>query len=431
MGLPCCLPMAGAIPPTDGHAMKRWVVGIIFLGLLLLLGWQVFDKVTTEKKSAGRGRRAPQVAVETAAIQQAAIRDIGRFAGSLYPAAKIMMAPKISGRLERILVNIGDRVVAGQLLAEMDDEEHRQQVSQAKAELEVAQANLMERQITLDNANREFERTVALRDKKIVSESQLDTARSDLKSQEAKRKVAQAQVAQKEALLKTAEVRLAYTRIQVPPGNDGGQRVVGERFVDEGAIVSPNAPLVTILDIGKLVAVIHVIERDYPKVKPGFTASIMTDAFPGATFTGHVVRIAPLIREKSREARVEIEVPNPDTKLKPGMFVRVEIEFERRDQVTVVPTAALVKRAQQQGVFVVDEAEQRARFVPVTTGIVNGTQAEIVEPPLSGQVVTLGQHLLVDGAKVIIPGKTGTKPAQAGGKAGNKGSKRPPSGGRS
>jgi multidrug efflux pump subunit AcrA (membrane-fusion protein) len=113
------------------------------------------------------------------------------------------------------------------------------------------------------------------------------------------------------------------------------------------------------------------------------------------------------------------------------MFVRVEIEFERRDQVTVVPTAALVKRAKQQGVFVVDEAELRARFVPVTTGIVNGTQAEIVEPSLTGQVVTLGQHLLVDGAKVIIPGKTEATPAQTGGNAGKKGRKRPPAGGRS
>jgi RND family efflux transporter MFP subunit len=409
--------------------MKRLVFAIIIIGLVGLLGWQVFDKVTAEKKDFSRGRRAPQVAVETTSIRRGTIRDIGHFAGSLYPASEIMMAPKISGRLEKLHVDIGDRVTADQLLAVLDDEEHRQQISQARAEMEVARANLMERQNTLDNALKEYERTVVLRDKKIVSESQLDGAQSQVKNQEAKLKVAQAQVSQKEALLKTAEVRLSYTRIRVPPNSSGGHQVVGERYVDEGAIVSPNAPMVSVLDIGTLVAVIHVIERDYPKIKPGLTAAITTDAFPGSTFAGRVVRIAPLIREKSREARVEIEVPNLDIRLKPGMFVRVQIDFDRRENAIVIPIAALVKRENQQGIFIVDQKEQRARFVPVTTGIINSVQAEILEPPLSGEVVTLGQHLLVDGSQIIIPGQKRAgpgKPEKT--KPGEKGTRRSKSG---
>ena len=83
-----------------------------------------------------------------------------------------------------------------------------------------------------------------------------------------------------------------------------------------------NAPIVSILDIHSLTAVIHVIERDYSKVRVGQKVIVTTDAFPGSTFTGKIVRIAPLLKETSRQARVEIEVPNRDRLLKPGMFIR-------------------------------------------------------------------------------------------------------------
>ena len=130
---------------------------------------------------------------------------------------------------------------------------------------------------------------------------------------------------------------------------------------------------------------------------------INTDAFPGQTFSGKVVRIAPLLMEKAREARVEIEIPNEQMLLKPGMFVRVQMEFELHENATVVPQAALVKRNGNPGVFVIDYQEKKARFVPVTLGIVNESRAEILKPELTGAVITLGQHLLEDGANIILP----------------------------
>jgi len=160
------------------------------------------------------------------------------------------------------------------------------------------------------------------------------------------------------------------------------------------------------LDIGTLIAVINVIERDYPKIQPGLETLISTDAFPGQTFSGKVVRIAPLLMEKSREARIEIEISNNQRVLKPGMFVRAQIEFKQHENATVVPMAALVKRNGKQGVFEVDQKEKMVHFVPVELGIVNGTRAEILNPPLSGAVVTLGQHLLEDGSKIILPDET-------------------------
>ena len=383
--------------------MKKIITIVIAVVGIGFLSWQIYEKASGSKEGFGSRRGIPAVAVEITPVQQASIRDVGQFSGSLYPQSEFMVAPKIAGRLEKILVDIGDIVTADQLVAVLDDEEYQQQVYQAVAELEVAKANLREVKITSENAKREYERTVALREKKIASESQLDAADSEYKTQQAKLQVATAQVSQKQAALNMAKVRLSYAQIRVPPNHASRQRVVGERFVDEGSMLAPNTPIVSILDIGTLIAVINVIERDYPKIRLGLPALINTDAFPGQTFNGKVVRIAPLLMEKAREARVEIEIPNEQMLLKPGMFVRVQMEFELHENATVIPLAAVVKRNGNPGVFMLDREEKKARFVPVTVGIVNEARAEILKPELSGAVITLGQHLLEDGASIILP----------------------------
>jgi RND family efflux transporter MFP subunit len=385
--------------------MKKLIVTIIVLAGIGLLGWQVYQKASVSGSPGRHRRRSPAVAVEISPVKKASIREVGEFSGSLYALSEFRVAPKIAGRLEKILVNIGDRVTGNQLIAVLDDEEYKLQVSQAEAELEVTRANLLERRNILENAGREYNRTAKLRTKKIISESQMDAAESEYKTQQAKLKVANAQVSQKMAALEMAKVRYSYAKIRVPAEGKSNYRVVGERFVDEGAMLAPNTPIVSILDIGILVAVINVIERDYSKIKPGLETVITTDAYPGLEFHGRVTRIAPLLKEKSREARVEIEIPNEKRLLKPGMFVRVQTEFQRHENATVVPLTAIVKRNGTVGVFVVDRQAERARFVAVQLGIVNGTQAEILSPQLPDTVVSLGHHLLEDNAKVILPGK--------------------------
>ncbi|MBW1799209.1 MAG: efflux RND transporter periplasmic adaptor subunit [Deltaproteobacteria bacterium] len=346
------------------------------------------------------------VAVEISPVRPETIMDIGRFTGTLYARSQFVVAPKIAGRLEKLHVDVGDLVKEDRLIAVLDKGEYVQQVEQARAELEVAKAQLEESRSAREIAGREQERVRALRKKKIASESELDEAESQFRAQSAKNKVALAHVAQKKAALKAAEVRLSYATIRISSNDNKGRRwVVGERFVDEGAMLAPNNAIVSVLDIGALVAVIHVIERDYPKVRVGQSATMTTDAFPGKSFHGEIVRMAPLLKETSRQARVEIKIPNPETLLKPGMFVHVRIEFERHDNATVIPLSTLVNRDGRQGVFLADTGEMTARFVPVTLGITNEKVAEVTDPPLSGQIVTMGQHLLADGSPIILPGK--------------------------
>jgi RND family efflux transporter MFP subunit len=386
--------------------MKKKALGAAIGIILILIGWQVYDRATRSSKDSRQSDR-PSVAVEVTPVRKTTIREIGTFTGTLLPKSQYVVAPKIAGRLEKLFVNIGDPVERGQVIALIDDDEFVQQVDQARAELDVARANTEENTSVLNLARREFERAQSLREKKIVSEAELDAAEAQYKAALARQKVASAQVAQKESELKTAKVRLGYTRIQASWENGNGPRVVGERFADEGTMMTANTPIVSVIDISALKAVIHVIERDYPRMKPDQPAIIATDAFPDRVFTGKIARIAPLLKETARQARVEIDIPNPDTMLKPGMFVRVNIEFNRHENVTVVPVDSLVKDGDGWIIFLIDKERMRAQRVPVKPGIIDGDTAEIREPSISGLVVTVGQHLLDDGAAISLGGAPG------------------------
>jgi len=376
---------------------------LVALAVLGLIGWRVYVKLTAQGVAAGKPKTAA-VAVEVAPVEEGAvIHDIAQFTGTLVARSYVVIAPKIAGRLERLTVDIGDRVKRGQVIAELDKEEITEQARQAKAELDVASANVEDATASLNIAESDYNRTKALNEKEIASKSELEAADARLKAQQAKLKVAQAQVAQREAALKSAEVRLSYTRISATWEGGAGERLIGERFADQGAMLSANAPIVSLLDISSLTAIVNVIERDYSQILPGQEAQLTTDAYPDKLFTGKVTRVAPLLKETSRQARVEVELPNPDGLLKPGMFIRAQIEFARHDNATVVPLAALVTRDARRGVFLADALSKTAKFVSVTIGIAEGERVEILRPPLSGKVVTLGQHLLEDGGAILLP----------------------------
>lgn len=386
--------------------MKRVIMTLIVVAGLGFLGWRIYVKAREARTGpAGRRQRGADVAVavEITAVRKAGVREIGRFTGSLSPRSRFVVAPKIAGRLEKLTVDVGDTVTSGQLIAELDDDEYAQQVEQARAEVAVAQANVAECRSALDASARELERAKALHRKRVASESELDEAEASHTAYGAKHNVALAEVTRREAAQKAAEVRLSYARIHAAWRNTPTTRIVGERFADEGAMLTANAPIVSILDNSAMTALIDVIARDYPKIKIGQRTLIRTDGFPGREFAGKIVRIAPLLKELSRQARVEIEIPNTEGALKPGMFIRAEIEFARNEDASVVPVAALARRDGRQGVFLAHTEEKRADFVPVTLGITEGNVAEVLEPSLSGFVVTMGHHLLEDGSAIRLP----------------------------
>jgi RND family efflux transporter MFP subunit len=397
--------------------MKKIIGFIIFFALAGLLGWQIYQRViqaTTENPGnfSRNGRGTTAVAVEIADIQRRTIQDIGQFTGSLLPKSQFVVAPKVSGRLDRLLVNIGDKVERNQLIARLEDDVYSQDVEKARAELEVVKANLAESQSALAIAEREFERAKALSLKGVMSQSGLDAANAKYDAAVANYRVAQAGIANKSSGLKTAQVRLTYTEIRASWEDGAASRVVGERFADEGSILRANDPIVSVLDLSSVICVINVIEQDYFRIREDQQATIMTDVFPGETFVGRIARIAPMLQENSRQARVEIDISNPDELLKPGMFVRVEIRFDNIENATVVPVNALAKRQEQQGIFWADLENMTAHFMPVTVGVTNNEFVQILDPELSGSVITMGQYLLEDGASITLPGQQGGDPLQ-------------------
>ena len=382
--------------------MKKlwWLLSILGIGGLLF--WQGV-KGQPNGTGPATGRRNAAVAVSIEAVQRDSIRDVGTFTGSLEPQSKFVVAPKVSGWLKELLVDVGDTVKRNQVIAVLDDEEFVRQSEQAKAELLVAQANAENSASALDVAKREYERSQALRDKQIASAAELDESAATFNTRQSQLKVSQAQVAQRQAAYEAAQLRLSYTQVKAFWQGGSETRVVGERFVDEGALLQVNQPIVSVLQNDPLTAVVYVIERDYPKVHLGQQAVITADAYPTQTFPGTITRIAPLLQESSRQARVEIEVSNSEHQLKPGMFVRAEVEFSRHSDAQLIPRAALVRRNSLDGVFLADLEHQKARFVPVTPGIMNNQVVEILTPTLEGEVITMGNHLLEDGSSILPP----------------------------
>ncbi len=368
------------------------------------VGYKVYQKATSQATAVAKKKKNQDTAVAIEAVkpQTANLRDRRMFSGSLRPWSVYNVSPKVTGRLLNLPYNIGDAVPSGSEIARLDDTEYRQQVNQASADLEVAEAQRKEAEVMLTLRQQEFDRQKTLTDKMIGSRAQFESAQSALLAQKATLAMKSAEVKRVEAALANARIKLSDT-VMRGDWDEGGTRYVGERFVDEGALMQANQPIVSIAEIDRLKAAIFVIERDYPYVHPGQTAEITTDAYPDKVFIGKVSKISKVLQENARQATVLLEIPNRELLLKPGMFVRVHLEFARRADATVVPRSALVKRNRKTGVFRLSAADGKAYFTEVEPGIVVDDMVEIVTPKLKTPVITLGNHLLTHGCNVIVP----------------------------
>jgi RND family efflux transporter MFP subunit len=288
-------------------------------------------------------------------------------------------------------------------VAELDNDEYVQAVAQAQADLEVAKANLSEAKSALEIANREFKRTESLLKRGIASDSEFDAVRQDRLAKQAQLKVAEAQVTKAKSSLETANIRLRYTRVTAGWTGGDENRVVAERYVDEGQTVAANAPLLLIVELNPIIGVVFVTERDYANLKPGQLVALTTDAYPGENYSGRIDRIAPVFRKSTRQARIEMTIDNSQHRLKPGMFIRATVVLDRVAETTIVPEQALTKRADRNGVFIVSEDGRSVTWREVKPGIREGDRLQVEGEGLSGRVVILGQQLVKDGSAITIP----------------------------
>jgi len=340
--------------------------------------------------------------VEAEAVVVGPMEQRRLFSGTLEPSARLVVAPKISGRIARILVDLSDRVERGDTVVLLEDDEYAQAVTSATADLAVATAQAEEAANRMELASRELARVRTLEERGVASSAALDSAETEFIMRQSALQVAQANRKAREAALATAEIRLGYTRVTAAWSEGDPERVVAERFVDEGDTVAANTPLLAVVSMRPIRSVFYVPERDYALLHPGQDVILRADAFPDETFSGRVNRISPVFRQESRQARVEVVAENADERLKPGMFVRAMVVLQTLDEARSVPAEALTRRQGEMGVFRVDETEDVARWEVVETGIESEGRVQIIRPTLEGQVVTLGQQLLADGVPVRI-----------------------------
>ena len=383
------------------HKFKiAWIAGAICVVLLgiVLVNYQ------SQNKSGDVSKKKEKhfVPVEVAAVQRGPLSFYRTFSGTIDPQAHFAVAPKVGGRIQRLLVDVSDSVVRGQVVVQMENGEFEQQVIEAEARLAVAEANRDEAKNRFVIAKRQLDRAKTLNVKGIASESAYDSAQAQFLTGQSAVKVAEANLKREDALLRAAKIRLEYTQVKADWNEGNNERTVAKRYVDEGNTVAANTPILSIVEIDPVIAVIHVTEKDYPLIRLGQQAKMQTEGFPGKVFIGTVSRISPIFSESSRQAEIKVLVANPDHLLKPGMFARCTLELDHSDDAISVPVMAITKRNNQTGVFKVAEDSHRVEWVEVREGFQTGEQVQLIDADLSGRVVTLGQQFIKDDSKIQI-----------------------------
>lgn len=304
-----------------------------------------------------------------------------QISGSLVAQTRVAVVSKLPGTLSRITVDIGDRVAAGQAVAQLDRREIDAQVDAAAAAVNVAKAALESAEAGLANAVLERERASNLFDKGAVPKQRLDGADTAQRAARAQRDLATANLAQAEAAARRAREIQRDATITSPI--DG---VVVERNFDAGSLVSPGEKAVVIVaDLRVLKLQAGVSELEAGRLRVGMPARISVQARPGEVFEGRVAAISPEVDEKNRHFAVEVRTNNPGTTLLSGMYGVATIPLARAERAVAVPRDALTTRDGKRVVLRIDK--DVVVETPVTEGVSSGAVIQIASGLAAGDVI--------------------------------------------
>ena len=275
-----------------------------------------------------------------------------------------------------------------------DKEVLKAQLEAAKSSVESAQNNKMlieAKRASLDAAKAQVDNAQAFFDQATTAKD-ASTWEKDLAQ-------AASALQHAQAALELVQQHLDDATIKAPING-----IIAQRFLDKGGTASPTRPFVTIVDMDVVKVTAKVQERDIGSVKVGQQATIKPNAYPGESFPGTVVNVSPIVNRASRTLDIEIEAPNPDYKLKPGLFTRVELTLAVHKSVPVIPADALLKEGEETFVYVVNGG--KAVKKKVVTGISDGIKTEILEGLKTGeQLIVVGYKDLRDGIAVTLVGE--------------------------
>ena len=253
-------------------------------------------------------------------------------------------------------MQLGDRVRRGQLLAKIEDREIVEQVKQAEASHEVSQATIRQREADLKLAETNLDRSKNLFERQLLAKQTLDDAEARYQAAAAQLDLAQGAAARRPRRGSTS-CRSTWQNTIITSPVDG---FVGKRTSIPGALVSQNTPIVSVVDISHGAAG-RQRRREGPAAgqRRRRRPTSKSTPIPGEKFNGRIARVAPVLDPATRTAQMEIEIPNADFRLKPGMYARVSLTVEERKDALVVPKNAVVDFESKRGVCMPNDEQPR------------------------------------------------------------------------
>jgi len=374
---------------------KSYVLIAVVAIVLALLVVQVSRKQWQKDEDLNVTAKALPVTI--AAVVQHEFTDDVEAVGTLKARETSLLSPKVAGPVNQVLVDIGDPVIAGEVVIRLDRTNYGLGVKQAQAALAAAEAAVSQADAQFEQAEKEFHRAAELLEEKVIPQSRFEAAEAAFKSAREAVSHAKAQRDRARAALETALEHLKDTEIRSPISG-----AVVERTVEIGQAVEPGVQLLRIIDQSYLKADIDLPEGDIGRLAPDDTAMIMVDAYPKEVFPGKVVSINPMVDRQTRTFRVRIQVPNQQGKLMDGMFARVRLSVGRHCALAV-PRDAL-SRLPGSGTYYVFFVEgNKAVKRTVEIGAVNDQWAEVMKGLVEDdKVVTSGSGRLRSGMDVTV-----------------------------
>lgn len=336
---------------------------------------------------------SPVVDVAVVQVAPGTIESALEISGTLAARTRVGLKPKLPGRLESVLVDIGDRVSAGQVVATIDRGEIDAQLDAVVASVDVARAALESAEASLANAVIEHDRAKVLFESGALPRQRLDAAQTAHRSAVAQRDLARANLVQAEATVRRTREIQRDASLRAPVAG-----FVVERNYDAGAIPG-DLPVVVVADIRQLKLEAGVSELEAGRLKTGLPAAVSVQAKPGERFAGQLAAIAPEVDERNRHFRIEVRVANPDGGLLAGMYATARLVLATADNALTVPREAVTSREGKRVVLKVDSDKVTA--VPVVEGLGDGRRVQIVSGLVAGdQVIADARRQLPADARV-------------------------------
>jgi RND family efflux transporter MFP subunit len=371
---------------------------LLLVGGLVVGGWRHYEagrELAAAVEQAGMS--VPDVRVATVRAGNSKMDVTLPATTAAFEAANIFA--RTSGYVEKRYVDIGDRVKAGALLAEIVAPELDHQIAQAQATLAQTQGALQQTQ-----ASRELAEVTNARDSNLVRQGWLtaqqgDNDRLTLRAQQAAEAVAKSNIAAQQAQTKVLEQDKAYQSVVAP--FDG---VITQRNIDNGSLVQAGSTFMfTLMHANVIRTQVFVPQDEALGVQPGVDAVIRVPELPGRAFPGKVTRIATALQPGSRTLLTEIDVPNPDGALQPGIYCTVELFIPRKTPSMIIPADAVVFDENGLHVAVVDSGVVHMHKISIARDF--GTEVEVHDGVKPGDQVILNPMLnLAEGSRVSVRG---------------------------